>query len=45
MAYLPEFQASIVVMINSMHGKCPDRMLEDVIEIVTDHLHDIHPRT
>jgi hypothetical protein len=45
MAYLPEYRASIVVMINSMHGKCPDRMLEDVIEIVTDHLHDIHPRT
>jgi D-alanyl-D-alanine carboxypeptidase len=38
MVYLPNFQTSIVVMINSMHGKCPDRMLEDVIEIVTDHL-------
>jgi D-alanyl-D-alanine carboxypeptidase len=38
MAYLPDFQTSIVVIINSMHGKCPDRMLEDVVEIVTDHL-------
>jgi D-alanyl-D-alanine carboxypeptidase len=40
MAYLPDYQASIVVMINSMHGKCPDRMLEDIIEIVTEHLHN-----
>ncbi len=39
MAYLPEYQTSVVVMINSMHGKCPDRMLEDVIGIVTEHLH------
>lgn len=36
MAYLPEYQTSIVVMINRMHGPCPDRMLEDVIEIVTE---------
>lgn len=38
MAYLPDYRTSIVVMINSMHGKCPDQMLEDVIEIVTEHL-------
>ena len=38
MAYLPDYGVSIVVMINSMHGKCPDRMLEDIIEIVTEHL-------
>ena len=38
MVFLPEFQVSIVVMINAFHGKCPDRILEDLIEIVTDHL-------
>jgi D-alanyl-D-alanine carboxypeptidase len=38
MAYLPDYRTSIVVMINAMHGKCPDRMLEDVIDIVTEHL-------
>jgi D-alanyl-D-alanine carboxypeptidase len=38
MAFLPDYQTSIVVMINSMHGDCPDRMLEDIIEIVTEHL-------
>ena len=38
MAFLPDYQTSIVVMINSMHGKCPDRMLEDIIEILTEHL-------
>jgi len=37
MAYLPDYQISIVVMINHMHGKCPDRMLEDIIDIVTEH--------
>jgi D-alanyl-D-alanine carboxypeptidase len=47
MAYLPDYDVSIVVMINSMHGKCPDRMLEDMIEIVTHHLHnkEAAPRT
>ena len=38
MAFLPAYQTSIVVMINSMHGECPHRMLEDIIELVTDHL-------
>ncbi|MCX6827669.1 MAG: serine hydrolase [candidate division Zixibacteria bacterium] len=38
MVYLPEYDVSIVVMINFMHGKCPDRILEDIIEIVTDYL-------
>ncbi len=38
MAFLPEYGVGIVVMINFFHGKCPDRMLEDIIEIVTDHL-------
>jgi len=37
MAYLPDYDVSIVVMINVFHGKCPDRMLEDIVEIVTDH--------
>lgn len=45
MAYLPEYRTSVVVMINVMHGKCPDRMLEDVIEIVTDHLRRETPAT
>jgi D-alanyl-D-alanine carboxypeptidase len=38
MAYLPEYDVSITVMINFFHGKCPDRMLEDIIDIVTEHL-------
>jgi len=38
MAFLPEWDVSITVMINFFHGKCPDRMLEDIIEIVTEHL-------
>lgn len=38
MAYLPDYGVSIAVMINFMHGECPDRMLEDIIEIVTDDL-------
>jgi len=38
MAYLPERDVSIAVMINSFHGKCPARILEDTIEIITDHL-------
>jgi len=40
MAYLPEYGVSIVVMINFMHGTCPSRMLEDVIDIVKDHVRD-----
>ena len=39
MEYLPHVDVSIVVMINALHGKCPDRILEDIIEIVMDHLH------
>jgi CubicO group peptidase (beta-lactamase class C family) len=38
MVYLPDFEVSIVVMINAFHGKCPDSILEDLIEIVTEHL-------
>jgi len=38
MAYLPDYDVSIVVMINSFHGECPDRILEDFIDIVTDHV-------
>lgn len=38
MAYLPEYDVSITVMINFFHGKCPGRMLEDIIEIVTEHI-------
>ena len=38
MAYLPDYGVGIALMINFMHGKCPDRMLEDIIEIVTDDL-------
>ncbi len=37
MVYLPDFETSIAVMINAFHGKCIDRVLEDVIEIVTAH--------
>jgi CubicO group peptidase (beta-lactamase class C family) len=45
MAYLPAYRTSVVVMINHMHGKCPDRMLEDLIEIVTEHQasSQVHP--
>jgi len=38
MAYLDEHDVSIALMINYFHGKCPDRMLKDIIEITTDHL-------
>lgn len=38
MVYLPEYDVSITVMINFFHGKCPDGMLEDLIEIVKEHL-------
>jgi D-alanyl-D-alanine carboxypeptidase len=38
MAYLPEYDVSIAVMINFFHGKCPNRILEDIIEIVTEPL-------
>jgi D-alanyl-D-alanine carboxypeptidase len=44
MAYLPEYGVSIVVMINFMHGTCSDRMLEDVIDIVKDHVRDEEQR-
>ena len=39
MAYMPEYDVSIAVMINFFHGKCPDRILEDIIAIVMEHLH------
>jgi hypothetical protein len=38
MVYLPDDDVSMVVMINAFHGKCLDRILEDIVEIVTDHL-------
>jgi len=38
MAYLPNYNVSLAVMINFMHGDCPDHILEDIIKIVTDHL-------
>ena len=38
MVCLPDYDVSIVVMINAFHGKCPARILEDFIDIVTDHL-------
>jgi len=38
MVYLPDDDVSIAVSINYFHGKCPDRILEDIIDIVTDHL-------
>jgi CubicO group peptidase (beta-lactamase class C family) len=41
LAYVPDDRVSIAVMINSMHGKCPDRMLEDIIEIVTEYLEGV----
>ena len=37
-AYLPDFDVSIALMINRMHGRCPDAMLRDVIRIVSRHL-------
>lgn len=36
MVYLPDFKVSIVVMINAFHGKCPSRILEELIEIVSN---------
>lgn len=39
MAYLPDFETTIVVMINAFHGKCLDRILEDLIEIMANHWH------
>ena len=41
MVYLPKYDVSIVVMINFMHGKCPDRILEDMIEITTGYLNRV----
>ncbi|MBI5021586.1 MAG: beta-lactamase family protein [Ignavibacteriales bacterium] len=38
MAYLPDYDVSVVVMINFFHPQCPNRMLEDIIEIVTDYI-------
>lgn len=38
LAFLPDYGVSVAVMINRFHGKCPDRILEDVIEIVKDSL-------
>ena len=38
MAYLPDYDVSLVVMINFHHGRCPDRMLKDMVKIVTDYL-------
>lgn len=35
MAYLPDLDVSIAVSINSHHAECPDRILEDIIEIVS----------
>jgi D-alanyl-D-alanine carboxypeptidase len=43
MTYLPDFETSIVAMINAFHGKCPDRILEDLIEIVSEHLRQEKP--
>ena len=38
LAYLPRSGVSIAVMINFFHPECPDRMLKDIIGIVTDYL-------
>lgn len=38
MAFLPKYDVTITVMINAFHGSCPARMLEDMIEIVVEHL-------
>jgi D-alanyl-D-alanine carboxypeptidase len=38
MAYLPDYDVGLVVMINFHHGRCPDRMLKDMVKIVTDSL-------
>ncbi len=44
MACLAEHDVSIALMINFFHGKCPDRMFEDIIEITTDHLSFLQQR-
>lgn len=41
MVYLPDDDVSIAFSINSMHGECPDRILGDIIGIVTRHLRRI----
>jgi hypothetical protein len=41
MAYLPDLDVSIAVSINSHHKECPDRILEDIIEIVNGHVNHI----
>lgn len=33
-AYLPDFDVSIALMVNRMHGRCPGAMLRDFIRIV-----------
>ncbi len=43
MAFLPEYSVSIVIMINAFHGKCLDRILEDIIEIVVKEISENHP--
>ncbi len=40
MAYLPDDDVAIVVMINFFHGQCPDRMLEDIVEVVKEYYHE-----
>lgn len=39
MVYLPDFETSIVVMINVFHGKCLDHILQNLVEVVAGHLH------
>lgn len=35
MAFLPDYRISIAISINSMHDKCPGRILKEIIRIVT----------
>ena len=37
-AYLPDFDVSFALMVNRMHGRCPDAMLRDIVRIVTGYL-------
>jgi hypothetical protein len=45
MVFLYGSQVRIVVMLNVFHGKCPNRILEDLIEIDADYLNSQNIRT
>jgi len=41
MAFLPEYNVSIIVVINAFSGKCLDSIFEDVVEIVVDEINQL----